>query len=158
MNVFTCWSCVCATTGKKNKKQKTFTRYFPLARKKPQNALCICAAGILVLLTFIQSFQLFVSFKWIPNCRSLLESHKRRAWPPSQQHALTKQNVWVFYKPFLLCKTARSLHWSSPLHLGQVPLCLQSFPLGCLSHHIRPCYSKNNISACLQSFWPAEQW
>lgn len=84
-------------------KKKDIHTIFPC--KKTLSA-CLCS-WTLVPLTFIQASQLFVCFKC---CCRLPEFHKRRAWPPSQQHALTKQNVWVFYKPSLLCKAARSLH------------------------------------------------
>lgn len=40
--------------------------------------------------------------------------HKGKVWPPSHHRELTKQNVWVFYKPFLFCFPARGSHCNSP--------------------------------------------
>lgn len=55
---------------------------------------------------------------------SLPKFHKRKVWPLSQHHKLTKQNVWVSYKPFLFSFTTSGSHCNSLLHFGQVPLCL----------------------------------
>lgn len=94
---------------------------------------------------------LFVSSKACSNY-SLHKFHKWNIWPLSQHQELTKQNVWVFCSPFLLCWTASGSHCTPYSTLASFHCVCYAHP-GWLSRHIMLMHSKRTISACLESSW-----